>query len=157
MTLALFALTLTLVVTSVMIHYEALSAMAQLLPRLPFARRARVVLGILGGLMAHVCEVWLFACGYFLLINWPHHGQLVGNFHGSFLDCGYFSYVAYTSLGLGDISPIGPIRFLVVMETTTGLVLIASTASFIFLLMQRDWQEHRRRHRRMHAGHQHDP
>lgn len=156
MTSGVFGITLTLVVLATMIHYEALARMARWFPTLPLAPRRRVILGILGGLFAHVAEVWLFACGYYLMIRWPHHGRLVGNFEGTFLDCGYFSYVAYTSLGLGDITPTGPLRFLVVMETVTGLVLIASTASFLFLLMQRDWREHQRRHRRAQANRRSD-
>jgi len=156
MTLGVAAITFTLVILSVVIHFEALSVMAHWLPRLPVSPRRRVVFGVLGGLLAHVLEVWGFACGFYLMIRWPHHGALVGNFDGTFLDCGYFSYVAYTSLGLGDISPTGPLRFLVVMETTTGLVLIASTASFLFLLMQRDWREHHRQHRHEHQSHKQD-
>ncbi|MCA9111260.1 MAG: two pore domain potassium channel family protein, partial [Planctomycetaceae bacterium] len=57
-------------------------------------------------------------------------------------DYGYFSFVAYTSLGFGDITPKGPVRFMTALETLTGLILIAWTASFIFLQMQVNW-EHR--------------
>ncbi|NIQ12844.1 MAG: two pore domain potassium channel family protein, partial [Candidatus Dadabacteria bacterium] len=46
----------------------------------------------------------------------------------------------YTSLGMGDIYPLGrPIRFLTGLESLTGLVLITWTASFLFIEMQRFW------------------
>jgi hypothetical protein len=66
-------------------------------------------------------------------------GTLTGNFDGSILDCVYFSFTTFTTLGFGDIVPIGDLRFLVGIESLTGLVLITWTASFLFLEMQRYW------------------
>jgi len=45
----------------------------------------------------------------------------------------YFSYT------LGDIEPLGNIRFLAGIESLTGLVLITWTASFLYYEMQRYW------------------
>jgi hypothetical protein len=67
-------------------------------------------------------------------------GKLEGNTTDSFMDCIYFSLTSYTSLGFGDIAPTGWIRFLAGMEALTGLVLIAWTASFMFLEMQKHWK-----------------
>ena len=47
------------------------------------------------------------------------------------------------SLGFGDISPYGSLRFMTALETLTGLLLIAWTASFIYLEMQATWDEKR--------------
>jgi hypothetical protein len=47
--------------------------------------------------------------------------------------------MAYTTLGIGDIEPIGEIRFLAGVEAVTGLVLITWTASFMFVQMQKFW------------------
>ena len=66
------------------------------------------------------------------------YGTLQGG-TGAFDDCVYYSFVAYTSLGFGDIVPVGPLRFLTAMETLTGLVLIAWTASFMYVQMNRFW------------------
>ena len=55
------------------------------------------------------------------------------------MDCVYFSFTTFTTLGFGDIHPLGPIRFLTGIEALTGLVLITWTASFLFLEMQRHW------------------
>ena len=54
-------------------------------------------------------------------------------------DIVYFSGSLYTSLGFGDIVPIGESRIFAVTEAVVGLVLIAWTASFTYLEMQRNW------------------
>jgi hypothetical protein len=64
----------------------------------------------------------------------------VGNHNGSLMDSVYFSFTTYSSLGFGDVEPIGDIRFLVGLEALTGLVLIAWTASFMYLEMSRYWK-----------------
>ena len=51
----------------------------------------------------------------------------------------YFSLVTYTSLGYGDIAPLGPARLLAGIESLIGLGLIAWSASFTYLEMQRHW------------------
>ena len=81
--------------------------------------------GVLGALFTHLFEVWLFALGYFLLVQWGNFGALVGGFSHGFRDCTYYSLIVYSSLGFSDITPIGPIRFLSGVEVLTGLVLIA--------------------------------
>ena len=51
----------------------------------------------------------------------------------------YFSIVNYTSLGYGDLVPVGSLRILCGVEALTGLVLIDWTASFTYVEMQRYW------------------
>lgn len=124
---------------AVLIHYEALYRLALWLPKFGIAPRFRVLFGILGAFCAHVLEIWLFAFAYFLLLQWDGMGTLGGNFNGSILDCSYFSFSNYTSLGYGDIEPFGNIRFLSVLEALTGLILIGWTASFMYIEMQKFW------------------
>ena len=50
-----------------------------------------------------------------------------------------FSLVTYTSLAYGDIAPLGPARLLAGIEALIGLGLIAWSASFTYLEMQRHW------------------
>ena len=126
---------------AVIIHYEALRLLTIWIPRLSFKHRFGVLLGVLGALCAHIVEILLFACGYSWLSSNGEFGYLTGNFDGSFLDCVYFSFTTYSSLGLGDIEPMGGLRFLVGLEALAGLVLITWTASFMFLEMRRFWQE----------------
>lgn len=124
---------------AVLVHYEALYRLALLLPKLRIPPRFRVLVGVAGAFMAHVAEVWVFAVGYLLMLKWDAGSKLGGNFDGSLLDCSYFSFTNYTSLGFGDIEPFGHVRFLAGLEGLTGLILIAWTASFMYIEMQKFW------------------
>ena len=125
----------------VMVHYEALHQMSDWIPRLPVAGRSRVLVAVFGGLLAHVTEIWIFALCFYWYVGTggQGHGTLEGNFDGSLLDCVYFSLINYTSLGYGDITPIGNVRFLAGFEGLVGLVMIAWTASFIYVEMTGSW------------------
>ncbi len=136
-----FLVTVFLSIASVLIHYEALLRIASLMNRISIRPRGRILVAVIGVLVAHVAEVWLFVGGYYFLTWLGNCGKLVGNFSGDLLDYSYYSFSTYTSLGFGDITPEGPMRFLTGMEALTGLVLIAWTASFMFLEMQRFWKK----------------
>ena len=137
-------LTTTLLVLAVVaIHLEALWLLAGLLRKLQRRPRVAVAIGVLGILVAHLLEIAVFAAGIYLLDSSPGHGELVGARSAIGEDCIYYSMVTYTSLGFGDLTPTGALRFLTGVETLTGLVLIAWTASFMFLQMQRLWHAER--------------
>lgn len=125
----------------VMFHYEALRYTSKFMPRLHLKYRLRIVLGVAIALVAHCVEIWLFALAYYLLPAYLGWGQLLGAIDGSLLDCVYFSFTVFTTVGFGDILPAGDIRYLVGLESLTGLVLITWTASFLFVEMQRYWNE----------------
>ena len=131
--------TMLLVILAVLVHSQALLWLSKWLPRMRTSSRWKVVSGLLGALFAHLFEVWLFALGYFFLLQGDKFGALVGDFSHGFRDCTYYSLIVYSSLGFGDITPVGAIRFLSGAEVLTGLVLIAWTASFMYLQMQRFW------------------
>lgn len=44
-------------------------------------------------------------------------------------------------LGLGDLVPVGAVRFMTGTEALTGFVLIAWSASFTFVEMERFWKQ----------------
>jgi hypothetical protein len=130
----------TLIITTVVIiHYECLLRLNLLMPKLKIWHRFRIVFGVLGALVAHAIEVWVFALGYYAMNKIGTLGQLTGQFDGSFMDSVYFSFTTYTTIGFGDISPLGPLKYLTGLEALTGLVLITWTASFLFIEMQRYW------------------
>lgn len=139
--LSAFAINLVLVVLTVVIHYEVLYQLAFKLPNLKFKPRYRVLIGVFVILIAHIIEIWLFAIAYYVMIHNEGFGALSGNFNQSLLDCSYFSFTSYTTLGFGDIEPSGYIRFLTGMESLTGLVMITWSASFLFLEMQKYWRK----------------
>lgn len=128
-----------IVSVAVMIHYEFLYRITTIVPNMKIKHRFRIVTGVFGALIAHAVEIWVFALAYYYMHHNPEWGVLQGNFDGSLLDCGYFSFTTFTTLGFGDIAPIGRIRFLTGIEALTGLVLITWTASFLYYEMQRYW------------------
>lgn len=127
------------VVLVVLIHYEFLYRVSVLIPGMKIKHQFRIVIGVFVALIAHSIEIWIFALVYYFLPKIQIWGELRGNFDGSLLDCVYFSYTSYTTLGIGDIQPHGAIRHLVGLESLTGLLLITWTASFLFFEMQRYW------------------
>ena len=125
----------------VMIHYEFLHQVTLLMPRVRIPHRFRIVMGVFVALTAHAVEVWIFAVSFFLMHKAEGWGHLEGNFAGTLLDCVYFSFTTYTTLGTGDIEPHGDLRYLTGLESLTGLVLITWSASFLYLEMTRYWDE----------------
>jgi len=89
--------------------------------------------------VAHIVEVQLFAVGYYVLDRYEIYGRLAGNVSDDLTHFSYYSFVAYTSLGFGDIIPSGWLRLMTAIETLLGLILIAWSASFLFMQMQRFW------------------
>jgi amino acid transporter len=128
------------VIACVFVHYEALSYLTGVLKHLHTRPRPRILLLIFAILLTHITEIWIFGGAYFLLISTEGHGALVAPHSIGFLDCVYYSAVCFTTLGFGDVLPVGPLRFLTGMETLTGFVLITWSASFMFLEMQRFWK-----------------
>ena len=139
--LAVTLINIGLITLVVAIHYEFLYQVSVLIPRLCTRHRPRILLGIFAALAAHAIEIWLFGIGYYLEHHSQTLGHLQGKFDGSLLDAAYFSFTTYTTLGFGDIEPNGMLRYTVGMEALTGLVLITWTASFLFVEMQRYWDD----------------
>ena len=137
--IAVYVVNMLVIGLVVTIHYEFLFRITLLMPMLKIRHRLRIVLGVFLALAAHAVEVWVFALAYFQMNRSDEWGGLRGNFDGSLLDCVYFSFTTYTTLGFGDITPFGDLRFLTGLESLTGLVLITWTASFLYLEMTRYW------------------
>ena len=125
---------------AVIVHYEFLYRVTAYIPKMTIRHRYRIVVGVFASLVAHAVEIWIFAAAYFILCHTEGWGSLEGNFNGSLLDCAYFSFTTFTTLGFGDIEPLGNIRYLTGIESLTGLVLITWTASFLYYEMQRLWR-----------------
>lgn len=140
-----FIINSVLVAMAVMIHYEMLYRLSRLMPTLHIKHRYRLVVGIFGALMAHITEIWMFAIGYYFLTHSISIGSLIAFDSGesihSLMDCVYYSFITYTTLGFGDIIPTGTLRFLTGLESLTGLVLITWTASFMYFEMQKYWND----------------
>lgn len=128
-----------LVCVVVVIHNEALIRLSRVLTRLRQSHHFRLTIAVLGCLTAHALEVWIFATAFYFMHHAEGWGQLLGNFSGTMLDAAYFSFTTFTTLGYGDIEPMGQLRYLTGIEALTGLLMITWSASFLFLEMQRYW------------------
>ncbi len=137
--IAMLLVNTAVVALAVLIHYEFLRRLTAMLPAMRIRHRTRIVIGVVGALVAHTLEVWLFALAYWFMHRLEGWGTLGGAFDGSLFDCGYFSFTVFSTLGFGDIVPAGNLRYLTGIESLTGLVLITWSASFLFVEMQRHW------------------
>ncbi len=146
--LSAFIFNTLLVSVAILIHYEVLSALDKKLPDFRhISPRLRVLLGVGVIFITHVVEIWLFALGYFVMLQFEATGSLVGLTagHGLFLDCVYLSFVTFTTVGYGDFVAQGYVRYLTGVEALTGLILITWSASFQFIEMQKYWIDAKKR------------
>ncbi|KAF1709403.1 Ion transport 2 [Pseudoxanthomonas kalamensis DSM 18571] len=126
----------------VVIHYEGLKKLAQRYSGKRTRRRRRVMLRIIFALLAlHIAEIWCYGLSYWGLLQVADTGFVLGE-QGmrTVFDAIYFSATTYTTLGLGDMAPVGAIRLVVGMESLTGFLLVTWSASFTYLEMSRYWR-----------------
>lgn len=139
-----------LVMACVLLHYETLRLLSFLLVHFHGKRRRRILMLVVALLVLATAEIWLFGAGYYWLLRDPAYGSLHGPAFrpDEWVDHIYFSAVIFTTLGLGDLTPSGSIRFLVGTEALVGFTLISWSAAFTFLEMERFWRDGtERRHR----------
>jgi Ion channel len=132
--------TLTALALCVLLQYEYLVLVWRRLSEHTGHRRVKVLYGIASVILLHVIQIWIFAAAIFVLLLWPACGALVGPDSAGFLECVYLSAVTFSTVGFGDIAPVGPIRFLSGTEALAGFVLITWSASFTYLEMEQFWR-----------------
>ncbi len=139
-TLYLMALAISIVIVTVcvVLHYEALRFLSRTVG-IHMHKRIGVLVVMLGLLIAHVLEILIFALGYILMQYGIGLGHITGMTEENLFDFIYFSSVVYTTVGFGDLLPVGAIRILTAAEGLAGLAMITWSASFTFLAMQRFW------------------
>src|SRR5688500_13949496 len=137
---AVVGITALVVIACIFLHYESLSFLTVILKRMHTRARPRILLLIFAILLTHVLAVWFSGFSSYFVIASEGHGALIAHYPLGLLDCVYYSAVCFTTLGLGDVVPAGPVRFLTGTEALTGFVLITWSASFTFLDMQRFWK-----------------
>ncbi len=103
------------------------------LRRLLHDRRSNDMLIAVVALFAtHLFEAGLFAFGLIVSAEYLEIGALSGAVSGNLREYLYYSMVTYTSLGLGDVFPLGELRLISGIEVLTGLLMIGWSASFLF-------------------------
>ena len=128
-----------LVVLTTVIHYEALSKLNAGLTSLAIPNRNKLLVVISTAFIAHALEMALYGLSIYLMVNYLGVGTLSGPAGRSWASCLYFSAETYTSLGFGDLTPVGPIRMIAGVEALNGLLLIGWSASYAYIAMERFW------------------
>lgn len=128
-----------LVVSTTLFHHEVLSALNTVLPRIVIPNRSKLVVVIMVAFLAHLAEISLYGATLYVLVTELGAGTLAGTAELSVSSCIYFSAETYSSLGFGDLTPIGPVRLLAGVEALNGLLLIGWSASFTYISMERFW------------------
>ena len=128
-----------LVILSTFTHYEVLRALSAYVPRIQIRPRARLLAVLFGTFFGHLLEISFYAMAYYFLKDHFDLGNFGGKFADNFSSYLYFSAETYTTIGLGDIYPLGPLRLITGIEALNGLLLIGWSASFTYLAMQKFW------------------
>jgi hypothetical protein len=143
--LAVVAAALGAVALCVLVHYEGLLLTSRGLQRIGGPQRVKLLYGMSSMLALHVTEIWIFGLVIWGLLHWPACGHIVSGVSNGpgmlgLLDSVYLSAITYTTVGFGDLVPVGPIRFVSGMEALTGFLMIGWSASFTYLEMERFWR-----------------
>ena len=128
-----------LVILSTFTHYEVLRVLSAYVPRIRIRPRARLLVILFATFSGHLLEISFYALAYFFLKDHFDLGSFGGKFVDNFPSYLYFSAETYTTIGLGDIYPLGPLRLITGIEALNGLLLIGWSASFTYLAMQEFW------------------
>lgn len=134
--------TALLVAITVFVHFEVLERLNYTIPHWRLPARLRILALIVVIMAVHIAEIWIFGVGIYVAAQFPGLGQISGIERLQFLDAVYLSATTYTTIGYGDLAPLGPLRLIMGTEGLTGFVLLTWSASFTYLEMQRYWRPH---------------
>ena len=82
-------------------------------------------------MLSHLIHITIFALFYaYFYESYDATKLFGGNVQDNFIDFFYFSISCYTTLGIGDVYPLGNMRITTGIEALVGLMLIAWTATF---------------------------
>ena len=133
-------LTAALMAIVVFVHFEGLERLNYAMPKLRLAPRARILFMIVALMLLHMGEIAIFGVGIYFAVQLTGVGHIAGANPLPLVDAIYVSSTTYTTVGYGDLTPVGPIRLILGCEALAGFVLLTWSASFTFLEMQRYWR-----------------
>jgi len=130
---------LSLVLVTFMFHYRVLLWLSNAIPKTRINTQLQVLTIVMILFVAHLIEIGIYAAAY-LWSSFLGLGEFTGAISTSPMSYLYYSGVIFTTLGLGDIQPVGHLRFITAAEALNGFLLITWSASFTFIAMMRLWQ-----------------
>lgn len=131
--MALLLTSLILIATiaaSVLLHFETLD----FLDRRVLRGRRGLLLAFGALIGVHLLEVGLFGTAFYGATKWIRIGSFAGERSMSFMDYYYYAAETYSSLGYGDIYPVGEIRLLASVTPLIGILLLGWSSSFLFTI-----------------------
>lgn len=132
-------LAFSLVAATFAFHYRVLLWLGANTHKYNLERQTQVLVIVIALFLAHIIEIGFYALVYNGSVSLLDLGVFEGAPVGNTMNYLYYSGVIYTTLGLGDIQPLGHIRFITAVEALNGFLLITWSASFTFLAMGRLW------------------
>lgn len=125
------ALSLVMLACTTALHYEALRFLGRISHGLRISRRWMCL--ILAALVTvHLAEVALYAGAYAFGANELSLGGLSGSLGRPALDFFYFAAETYSTLGYGDLVPVGALRLIASVESLNGLLLLSWSGAFLY-------------------------
>jgi hypothetical protein len=125
------ALGLAMLAITTAFHYEALRFLECAATGRSVSRHRTV--GLLTALVAlHLAEIALYAVAYAAGANVFGLGSLRGSTGRAWVDFLYFAAETYSTLGYGDLVPVGSLRLVAGVEALNGLLLLAWSGAFLF-------------------------
>jgi hypothetical protein len=136
------AMLLSVLVVSICtaIHYLVLKRVSDTIAQRKSAAHGQNLGLAVGAItIAHVIEAFI----YTLFFLWAVQGLQIGALNGSgpagkpttMMDYFYFSLVNFTTLGRGDLTPGGHLRFITGIEAFHGFLMITASGSFVLQVM----------------------
>ncbi|PCJ34989.1 MAG: Ion channel family protein [Alphaproteobacteria bacterium] len=124
------------------LFYECLCFLSRFIANSPGNHRTLMLTMVSGIFVAHAAAIFIYAVFYWGLTHYAGFADLSGNVEDHFLTYLYFSITSYSSLGIGDVFPVGSLRFLAGVEAINGLILITWSAAFTYFIVQEMWDAH---------------
>ena len=113
------ALAFSLVALSFTFHYRVLIWLS-VSSQIKMDKQGRVLFIVFILFLAHIVEIGFYAVIYNLSVTTLDLGFFNGASIGEPMNYLYYSGVIFTTLGLGDIQPVGHIRFITAIEALNG-------------------------------------
>lgn len=130
-------LALAMIFVCFFVHYEALRLLTRATAHAP-SERLVLALAMAGLVGAHIAEIALFGTAFFASVRILHLGSFVDTRSMELMDYFYYAAETYSSLGYGDIYPLGNMRLLASITPVIGILLLGWSGAFLFSLVQID-------------------
>jgi Ion channel len=131
------ALALGMLALTTAFHHQALRLLARAVNGSRVTQQW--VVAVLAALVGvHLAEVALYGGGNAVRVNMFALGGLRGSSGNAALDFFYFAAETYSTLGYGDLVPVGALRLVACVEALNGLMLLAWSGAFLFGVLDSD-------------------